>query len=187
MTASLAAASAATLAASFARNWVAFVALRALPRVALSGVPAVAMAYLVEEMDRSAIGFATGIYIAGNTLGGMGRHPASTVLADVGGWRAAIAIGGLISLGCVAAFAFAMPREWRLLAKMQMTALLPAIRGHFGDPGPRYLFAFGFLLMGAFLTTYNYVGFRLEALPFSPSPTIGLAYSIDLVGGSLPQ
>ncbi len=30
------------------------------------------MAYLVEEMDRSAIGLAMGLYIAGNTLGGMG-------------------------------------------------------------------------------------------------------------------
>jgi MFS family permease len=69
MTASLAAAAAATLAASFSPNWTTFVALRALTGFALSGVPAVAMAYLVEEMDRSAIGLAMGLYIAGNTLG----------------------------------------------------------------------------------------------------------------------
>ena len=77
MTASLAAAGAATLAASFSPNWTAFVALRALTGLALSGVPAVAMAYLVEEMDRSAIGLAMGLYIAGNTLGGMGGRLAS--------------------------------------------------------------------------------------------------------------
>ena len=77
MTASLAAAGAATLAASFAPNWTTFVALRALTGLALSGVPAVAMAYLVEEMDRSAIGLAMGLYIAGNTLGGMGGRLAS--------------------------------------------------------------------------------------------------------------
>ena len=37
--------------------------------------------------------------------------------------------------------------------------------------------------MGAFVTTYNYIGFRLEAAPFSLSPTtIGLVYCIYLVG-----
>ena len=183
MTASLAAAAAATLAASFSPNWTTFVALRALTGLALSGVPAVAMAYLVEEMDRSAIGLAMGLYIAGNTLGGMGGRLASAALADVGGWRGAIAIVGLASLGCAAAFAFALPREQRISPKRGATALLPTIRAHFSDPGLRYLFALGFLLMGAFVTTYNYIGFRLEAAPFSLSPTtIGLVYCIYLVG-----
>jgi MFS transporter, YNFM family, putative membrane transport protein len=183
MTASLAAAAAATLAASFAPNWTTFVALRALTGLALSGVPAVAMAYLVEEMDRSAIGLAMGLYIAGNTFGGMGGRLASAAIAEVGGWRDAVALVGLISLGCAAAFAFALPRERRLPLNTGRTALLPTIRGHFSDPGLRYLFALGFLLMGAFVTTYNYIGFRLEAPPFSLSPTtIGFVYCIYLIG-----
>ena len=183
MTASLAAAAAATLAASFSPDWTTLVVLRALTGLALSGVPAVAMAYLVEEMDRSAIGLAMGLYIAGNTLGGMGGRLASAALADVGGWRGAVAIVGLVSLGCAAAFAFALPRERRLPPKTEATALLPAIRMHFSDPGLRYLFALGFLLMGVLVTTYNYIGFRLEAAPFSLSQTaIGLVYCIYLVG-----
>jgi YNFM family putative membrane transporter len=183
MTASLAAAAAATLAASFAPNWTTFVALRALTGLALSGVPAVAMAYLVEEMDRSAIGLAMGLYIAGNTFGGMGGRLASAAIAEAGGWRDAVALVGLISLGCAAAFAFALPREQRVPLKMGATALLPTIRVHFSDPGLRYLFALGFLLMGAFVTTYNYIGFRLEAPPFSLSPTtIGFVYCIYLIG-----
>ena len=37
--------------------------------------------------------------------------------------------------------------------------------------------------MGVFVTTYNYIGFRLEAPPFSLSPTtIGFVYCIYLVG-----
>ena len=183
MTASLAAAAAATLAASFSPDWATLVALRALTGLALSGVPAVAMAYLVEEMDRSAIGLAMGLYIAGNTLGGMGGRLASAGIADVGGWRGAVGVVGLISLGCAAVFAFALPRERRAPSKMQARALLPAIRMHFSDPGLRYLFAMGFLLMGAFVATYNYIGFRLEAPPFSLSPAvIGFVYCIYLVG-----
>ena len=183
MTASLVAAGAATLAASVSPNWTTFVALRALTGLALSGVPAVAMAYLVEEMDRSAIGLAMGLYIAGNTFGGMGGRLASAAIAEFDGWRGAIAIVGLVSLGCAAAFAFALPREQRTPWKSGAAALLPAIRAHFSDPGLRYLFALGFLLMGAFVTTYNYVGFRLEAAPYSLSQTtIGFVYCIYLVG-----
>ena len=183
MTASLAAAAAATLAASFSPNWTTFVALRALTGLALSGVPAVAMAYLVEEMDRSAIGLAMGLYIAGNTFGGMGGRLASAAIAEVGGWREALALVGLVSLGCAAAFAFALPGERRAPPTAGATALLPTIRAHFSDPGLRYLFALGFLLMGAFVTTYNYIGFRLEAAPFSLSQTtIGLVYCIYLIG-----
>ncbi len=183
MTVSLAAAAAATLGASFAPNWTTFVALRALTGLALSGVPAIAMAYLVEEMDRSAIGLAMGLYIAGNTFGGMGGRLASAAIAEAGGWRDAIAVVGLISLGCAVAFAFALPREQRPAGKAQATPFLPTIRAHFDDQGLRYLFAIGFLLMGAFVTTYNYIGFRLEAAPFRlSSTTIGLVYSIYLVG-----
>jgi YNFM family putative membrane transporter len=183
MTASLAAAAAATLAASFSPNWTTFVALRALTGLALSGVPAVAMAYLVEEMDRSAIGLAMGLYIAGNTLGGMGGRLAAAAVAEVGGWRGAIVLVGLVSLGCAAAFAFVLPGERRAPPKTRATALLPTIRAHFSDPGLRYLFALGFLLMGVLVTTYNYIGFRLEAAPFSLSQTaIGFVYCIYLVG-----
>jgi YNFM family putative membrane transporter len=183
MAASLAAAAAATLAVSFAPNWTTFVALRALTGLALSGVPAVAMAYLVEEMDRSAIGLAMGLYIAGNTLGGMGGRLATAAFAEAGGWRGAVALVGLISLGCAFVFAFALPKEKRAPAKAQPIALLPTIAMHFRDPGLRYLFAMGFLLMGAFVATYNYIGFRLEAPPFSLSPAVvGLVYSIYLIG-----
>ena len=183
MTASLAVAGAATLAASFAPDWTTLIGLRALTGLALSGVPAVAMAYLVEEMDRSSVGLAVGLYIAGNTLGGMGGRLASAGIADVGGWRGAVGLVGLVSIGCAAAFAFALPKEQRAPAKAQAVALLPRIAMHFRDPGLRYLFAMGFLLMGGFVATYNYIGFRLEAPPFSLSPgAVGLVYSIYVIG-----
>jgi MFS transporter, YNFM family, putative membrane transport protein len=182
MTASLAAAAAATVAASFSPDWTTLIALRALTGLALSGVPAVAMAYLAEEMDRSAIGLAMGLYIAGNTLGGMGGRLAGAAIADVGGWRGAVGIVGLFSLGCAGIFAFALPRE-RLAPKTRPTALLPAIRMHLSDPGLRYLFVLGFLLMGVLVTTYNYIGFRLAEPPFSLSQSaIGLVFVIYLVG-----
>ena len=183
MTASLAAAAGATFAAAFAPNFPVLVALRALTGLALSGVPAVAMAYLAEEMDRSAIGLAMGLYIGGSTLGGMGGRLAVAGVADVSGWRAGVAAIGAFSLACSLAFALALPVERRTEPKGQGPAVLPAIRAHLADPGLRYLFALGFLLMGAFVTTYNYIGFRLAAPPFSLSQAaIGFVFVIYLVG-----
>jgi MFS transporter, YNFM family, putative membrane transport protein len=183
MTASLAAAAATTLAASLSPGWTTLIALRALTGLALSGVPAVAMAYLAEEMDRSAIGLAMGLYIAGNTLGGMAGRLGGAAIADVWGWRAAIAVVGLVSLAAAGVFVFALPTERRPSPRTRPIALLPAIRAHFADPGLRYLFILGFLLMGSLVTTYNYVGFRLAQPPFLLSQAaIGFVFSIYLVG-----
>ena len=183
MTASLAAAAAATLAASFSPDWTTFVVLRALTGLALSGVPAVAMAYLVEEMDRSAIGLAMGLYIAGNTLGGLGGRLATAALADVGGWRGAVSL--LVSFRSAVRPPSPLHCQGSRRARRRRGApsFFSTLRTHFRDPGLRYLFAMGFLLMGAFVATYNYIGFRLEAPPFSLSPAlIGLVYCIYLVG-----
>ena len=143
MTASLAAAAATTLAAAFSPDWTTLIALRALTGLALSGVPAVAMAYLAEEMDRSAIGLAMGLYIAGNTLGGMAGRLGSAAVADVGGWRAAFGIVGLVSLACACAFAFALPRERRLAAEDAAGSAPAGDSDAFQRSGPEILVRFG--------------------------------------------
>lgn len=183
MAASLVAAAAATIAIAFAPNWPTLIALRALTGLALSGVPAVAMAYLADEMDRPALGLAMGLYIAGSTLGGLAGRLSVAAIADAAGWRAGVAAIGGLSLAAAAGFALALPRRRAAGARTQALAILPAIRLHLGDAGLRGLYALGFLVMGANVTTYNYIGFRLAAPPFSLSQTsIGLVFVIYLVG-----
>ncbi len=183
MAASLAAAAAATFAAAFSPDWTTLIVFRALTGLALSGVPAVAMAYLAEEMDRSAIGLAMGLYIAGSTLGGMGGRLVVAAIADQGGWRVGVGGIGAFSLACAGLFALALPPQRPGEPGRRSNPIVPAIRAHLSDPGLRYLFALAFLLMGAFVTTYNYIGFRLAAPPFSLSQaTIGLVFVIYLVG-----
>jgi YNFM family putative membrane transporter len=46
-----------------------------------------------------------------------------------------------------------------------------------------WLFAEGFVLLGAFVTIYNYIGYRLMAPPYSFSEAaVGLLFSVYLVG-----
>ncbi len=89
---------------------------------------------------------------------------------------------GAFSLVCTVAFALSLPQE-RQAAKARPTESPPAILTHLGDPGLRSLYALAFLVMGAFVTTYNYIGFRLAAPPFALSQaSIGLVFVIYLVG-----
>jgi len=61
--------------------------------------------------------------------------------------------------------------------------LRATLRAHLADPGLRWLFAEGFVLMGAFVSTYNYVGFRLSRAPFEFSQTtIGFLFTLYLLG-----
>ena len=183
MVASLVTAAAATMLIAFAPNWPSLIALRALTGLALAGAPAVAMAYLAEDMDRTAVGFAMGLFIAGNTLGGMGGRLSVAAIADSGGWRVGVGAIGAFSLVCSVLFALSLPPERTSLPKGRAHPILPAIRLHLSDPGLRYLYMLGFLVMGAFVTTYNYIGFRLAAAPFSLSQaSIGFVFVIYLVG-----
>ena len=53
----------------------------------------------------------------------------------------------------------------------------------FSDPGLPWMFAEGFVLLGAFVTVYNYIGYRLMAPPYALSQAaVGLIFSVYLVG-----
>ena len=66
-------------------------ALRALQGVALAGLPATAVAFLAEEVHPSALPSAMGLYVAGNSIGGMSGRLLSGVVAGAYGWRSGLA------------------------------------------------------------------------------------------------
>ncbi len=184
MVGSLVVSSLATLAASMAPGWGALLTSRALMGVALAGLPALAMAYLAEEVEGPALGFSMGMYIAGSTLGGMFGRLVVGFLADHGGWRLALAAMGANSLVGAVFFSLALP-SGRVEPGRPAARLLSAMRGHLADEGLPWLFAVGYLVMGAFICTYNYIGFRLAAPPFSLDQTrIGFIFTLYLLGAA---
>ena len=61
------------------------------------------------------------------------------------------------------------------------------MRVHLRDPGLLCLFGIGFLMMGAFVTVYNYLGFRLLAAPFDlPAQLVGLIF-LGYIAGPGPR
>jgi YNFM family putative membrane transporter len=176
-----------TMLMALAQNFTQLVVLRALLGCVLAGLPAVAMAYLSEEIDAGSLGFSMGLYIGGNALGGMCGRLAMSLLADVFNRRVAFAMVGSAAL--LAGFEF-----WRSLPPSRRFVRHEAQRGQLGalwhsarlllrDAGLPLLFSASFLLMGAFVSLYNYLGYRLEAAPFNLRPSmIGAVFSLYLVG-----
>ena len=176
MVAAMAIAALMTVACAFADGYAQLLVMRALLGLALGGMPAVAMAYLGEEIEPVSLGLSMGLYISGSAFGGMvGRVLAST-LSDFLSWRVALGVIGVA--GVLAAGEF-----WRSLPESRhfrrgpggMGALTDGLRQHFSDAGLPWLFALAFLLMGCFVSAYNYIGYRLLGAPF------GLRQSV--VGG----
>jgi len=172
------------LASGGAPNWMSLLVLRTSLGVSLCGVPAVAMAYLAEEVDSESIGLAMGLYISGSAVGGMGGRLFAGVVTDFFGWRAGLAGVGIMALVAALLFTRSLPPSRHFRARPFDPGGLPALAlGMFRDPGLPWLFAEGFLLLGAFVTVYNYIGYRFMAPPYSLTQTeVGLIFSVYLVG-----
>ena len=173
-----------TLLAAFTSDYNQLLILRALLGFMLGGMPAIAMAYLSEEIEGTSLGLAMGMYISGSAFGGMSGRVISAFISDVASWR--VAVGLLGAAGLYAAWEFS-----RSLPPSRHGGALPArgpgfvdgLRIHLRDPGLPWLFALPFLLMGAFVSLYNYIGYRLLAPPFGlRQSAVGLLSLLYLLG-----
>jgi YNFM family putative membrane transporter len=184
MTISVLAAAVLGLAAPLAPSLDSLVAIRVLQGLALAGVPATAMAYLAEEVEAGSLGRAMGLYIAGNAIGGLSGRVIAGVLASRGGWRVAFAGVSVAALGCAIAFAVLLPRSrFFRPTPPHPRALAVTLGRHLTDSGLLRLYLIGFTLMGAFVTVYNYLTFRLTAPPFGlPASAIGALFTVYLAG-----
>jgi YNFM family putative membrane transporter len=174
MAGSLLATSVLTLATAFSPTFPALLGVRALQGLALAGLPAVAMAYLGEEIEPSGLGLAVGLYIGGNSIGGMTGRIATGLLADAFSWRVAVACIGGLSLACSLAFWAGLPpsAHFRPRPLGAPRRLLAAMARHLRDPGLVRLFALGFVLQAAFTPLYNYISFDLEGPPYGLSQAL---------------
>jgi len=184
MTASLLSSAVIVLLTALVPDWHMLLILRTLLGLTLSGLPAVAMTYLGEEMHPESIGLGMGLYISGNAIGGMGGRLVAGVLADFVGWRLGVATVGVIGLLMLLIILRMLPPS-RHHERRPMH--LGALMGRFGtalrDRGLPWLFIEGFLLLGAFVTLYNYIGYRLLAPPYGLNQAVvGLIFSVYLIG-----
>lgn len=157
---------------------------RALHGVALAGIPAVAMAFLAEEVHASSLGSAMGRYVAGTTVGGLVGRIVPSLVVDVSNWRVALLACSATTLAGTAAFALLVPGSQFFTPKAaSLRDTARNLAAHVRNPLLLKLFALGSVLMGGFVTVYNYLGYRLTDHPFGlASSVVGLLFVLYLVG-----
>lgn len=157
-----------TLLAAFTSDYTQLLILRALLGFMLGGMPAVAMAYLSEEIEGTSLGLSMGMYISGSAFGGMFGRVLASVISDFWSWRAALGVLGAAGLYAAWEFWRSLPPSKRFRqGKGGFGGLVDGLRRHARDAGLPWLFALSFLLMGSFVSLYNYIGYRLLGPEFS--------------------
>lgn len=172
------------VACAFAPTWPVLLLLRGVLGVTVAGLPAVAVAYLREEVAPGSLARATGLYIGGTAIGGMSGRLIAGGLADLGGWRAAVAGIGVLALGCAVFVRAVMPPSRHFVpVAPQPAALWSMTRRVLSDPVLIALYLLPFTTMGAFVACYNAMGFRLAAQPYELSAGVaGLVFVTYALG-----
>ena len=184
MKASLVASAVVSLACAAAPSWPVLLVLRTVQGVTLAGLPAVAMAYLREEVHLNDHGAATGAYVAGTAIGGMTGRLVAGGLADLAGWRAALAGVAVVALASAAAVQVVLPPSRGFVAMPAGPAVfwgraVQVLR----DPVQLALAGVGATTMGTFVAIYNALGFRLTAAPYGLSIAVaGLVFLVYPIG-----
>lgn len=169
---------------SLTDTFPALLAVRLLQGLALAGLPAVAIAYLSEEIAPASLTSAIGLYISGNAIGGMtGRILTATVTEHVS-WRLALAVIGLICLLLSLHFARSLPPSTNFTRRpFAARYLASSLVKQLQDPGLLCLYGISFMIMGCFVTIYNYITFRLLAPPYFLSQSmVSLIFLVYLLG-----
>ncbi|WP_285564780.1 MFS transporter [Streptomyces sp. RTGN2] len=184
MTASLVVAVTVGMFVPFAPSLGWLIALRAVQGAALAGLPASAMAYLAEEVRPKALVAAIGLFVAGNSIGGMSGRILTGWVAQAWGWRAALGAVGLLAVACAVVFHFMIPKARHFTpGSLNPRALAKTVGGHLADPLLRRLYAIGALFMTVFGAVYTVIGYRLVEAPFSlPQGVVGSIFLVYLVG-----
>ncbi len=164
-------------------------ALRAVSGAALGALPALAVAHLVTAAPPARVAAIGGLYIAGTTIGGLTGRVLTGAVGGLLGWR-----WGLVSTAvfvAVAAAVFVVMLESPGVHRPADAPAGPAAPGGqrarlriaLTDPAALVFYAQAFLLMGAFVTIYNLLPFRLLDDPYRlPASVVSLLFLTYLVG-----
>lgn len=160
-----------SIACSYSPTFAPLVALSALKGFLLSGATSVSLAYISEEVQAKNKNKITGLYIAGNAIGGMGGRVIASYIAEESTWRiASLSLGGVCALFALLFLTFS-PRSQNFTPKRESFKSL--IVSNLSLITSRKLIPFylcGSLMLGIFVSLYNYMGFYLVKEPFNFSP-----------------
>ncbi|MFQ3219831.1 MAG: YNFM family putative membrane transporter [Paraglaciecola sp.] len=158
--------------------------LRALQGFFLAGLPAIAVAYMSDEFNADALMIAVGVYISGNSLGGIGGRLLGGFLGDRVGLDGTFAFMAVFSLVLTAAFAWLLPASQKFTPKrLRPISMLGQLAKHLANKDLLLSYCIGGLSFFIFVNQYSYITFVLEASPYNlTAKFIGLLFLTYLSG-----
>jgi len=160
-----------------------FIGIRLVEGIMLAGLSSIGVTALAETVTPLALGSAVGVFIGGNTIGGL----AGRILAATFGERFGLQ-GGLIAIAVVAfvamiAFLILMPPT--VLPPAPPLPLFRATLANLRNAGVMVMVLQAFLLMGSYVAAYNYLAFRMMDEPFGLSLTQSSWLYLAYIAGAL--
>lgn len=173
------------------------VAVRFLQGVAIASVPATAMAYLSLRLPPAVLPGAIGVYIAGNTIGGLSSRLLTGLAAEVLGWHGGLAFTAAVSLVLGLIVVWLLRRDLTAPVRQHAVPDPAAATVPGADDGARpprrspiplgnglwRIYLTGFLCMIVFGGSFTMLGSRLQREPWHLSEgAVALFFLIYLVG-----
>jgi predicted MFS family arabinose efflux permease len=126
-----------------------------------------------------------GVYVAGTTIGGLAGRLIPAFTSDLASsWRWALAVTSLAAAACTVWFVRWLPPSRGFVPRPAgIGTVLGDLGGQLRHRGLLALLGLAFVLMGGFVSMYNYLGYRLASAPFSlPEALAGLVFVLYLAG-----
>ena len=173
-----------TFCLSLVQSYESLLALRALQGFFLAGLPAIAVAYLDDEYTPEALMIAVGLYISGNSLGGIGGRLIGGFVGEWLGRSATFVVMSGISLVCLLAFFFLLPKSQHFESKpLRVGHILMNMKNHLQNRRLLTSYFIGGFSFFIFINQYSYVTFVLEAAPYNlTAKYVGLLFLTYLSG-----
>ncbi len=173
-----------TVLLAFTHDYLTLLLLRAVQGFLLGGLPAIAIAYMGDEFSKRAVAVAVGLYISGNSLGGISGRLIGGFVSDAFGWNAAFVVMAGLSVVCLACFALMLPASQHFSAKpLRPRSMLADLLGHLRNPALVLAYVIGGLNFFIFVNQYSYVTFVLAGEPYHLSASfLGMLFLTYLTG-----
>ncbi|MCB5160781.1 MFS transporter [Marinomonas algarum] len=173
-----------TLCLSLVHNYETLLALRGLQGFFLAGLPAIAVAYLGDEYTPEALLVAVGLYISGNTLGGIGGRLIGGFVGEWLGFSAAFGVMSAISFVCLLAFFFLLPKSQHFEPKpLRVGHIVSNMKSHLQNRRLVISYFIGGFSFFIFINQYSYVTFVIEGAPYNlTAKYVGLLFLTYLSG-----
>lgn len=158
--------------------------LRFAEGISIACFPSIAMAYLNEEFSPDTIGKVMGYYVAGTATGGFTGRLIIGTLSDLTNWHTSFLIQGIVSLIGSLWFFFYLPESKNFIrTKISFKKWASSVKRTVFNRNLLSMYFTAFLLMGAYITILNYIGYPLTKPPYNLSQTFfGFLFVVNLFG-----